>query len=154
MRSRANIVRDIHKIYTHGDSLGALRFGGNLPSTGDMVIIHLAMRECRKYNVGGLQLFSILLGAADLEKLVGFISYDAFSSIYGKQDSSNSIKLLFRKGLLERVPFPDTFSHIKRRVKCYKVSDKGHHCIRAFKDTFALYQREVRRAKVSSMEGL
>lgn len=152
MRKRAVIVKNIHRVYTKGDSFGALRFGEFSPCSGDLVAIQLACHACSAFGVSGLQQISNLMGAADIERKIGFVSYDAFSPIYGKQVSANNIKALCNKGLIERVPFPETFSHIKRRVKCYKVSDKGHKCLRLFRDTYNLYQREVKRAKVSNAE--
>lgn len=153
-RTRANIVKDIHRLYTYGNSFGALQFGKFSPYAGDLIALQLGLKQCRSYGIAGIQVMGILLGAADVERKIGFISYELFAPIYGKQQSANVIRKLLKRGLLERVPFPETFSHIKRRVKCYKVSEKGHKCLRLFRDTYNLYQREVKRAKVSNAEGL
>lgn len=153
-RSRRTIVKNIHRVYTYGDFLGALSFGGKIPRSGDFICIQLAIRECNKMKAGGLLYIGVLFAALEVEKKTGFITYKILEQVYGKAMSSKVIAHLFNVGLLERVPFPETFSHIKRRVKCYKVSDKGHKCIRLFRDTYNLYQREVRRAKVNSAEGL
>lgn len=153
-RSRRSIVKNIHRVYTYKDFLGALSFGGKIPRSGDFICLQLAIRECNKMQAGGLLYIGVLFAALEVENKTGFITYHILEQVYGKSMSSQVIAHLYKAGLLERVPFPETFSHIKRRVKCYQVSDKGHKCLRLFRDTYNLYQREVKRAKVSNAEGL
>jgi len=152
MRKRAAIVRDIHKVYTKGDSFGALSFGGKMPRSGDLLALQLAVKACGAYNVEGLTLLAALAAAKDIETKVGFVTYEVLKPIYGKSFSAQLVKKLFLRGLFVKIPFPETFSHIKRRVNCYQVSDKGHDCLRLFRDTFNSYQREVKRAKIKGAE--
>ena len=125
-RKRAAIVRDIHRVFTHRDSFGALSFGGVLPRSGDLIAIQLSIRACDYYGAGSLVFIGFLFAALDVERKIGFSTYELFLPIYGKCYSAKIINELHTRGLLERVPFPETFSHIKRRVKCYNVSEKGH----------------------------
>lgn len=154
MRKRATVVKTIHKVFTYGDTFGALSFGKFSPYAGDLLAIQLACSACRVHGIEGLQLMGCLLGALDVERKIGFFTYDLYAGIYTKANSCKIMRKLYGEGLIERVPFPETFSHIKRRVKCYRVSEKGHKCLRLFRDTYNLYQREVKRAKVNNAEGL
>lgn len=154
MRKRASVVSNIHKVFTYGDTFGALRFGKFSPYAGDLLAIQLACHACGVHGISGIQQVGCLLGALDVEQKIGFFTYDLYATIYTKANSCKMMRKLYDERLIERVPFPETFSHIKRRVKCYKISDKGHKCLRLFRDTYNLYQREVKRAKVDNMEGL
>ncbi len=153
-RKRSSIIRDIHKCYSNGDSFGALRFSKHSPYAGDMVLMMLAVRECESLGAGGLTFLSALMAANDIEMKIGFFGYDVFLPIYGKSFSAQLIMKLYKRGLIEAAPFPDTFSHILRRKRVYRLSDKGRKCLRLFRDTFNQYQREVKRAKIKAIEGI
>ena len=151
VRSRKSIVRSIHTVYTFGDVLGALRFGGKLPCSGDLVCLQLAIKECDKWGAGGLLYIAVLMAAADVERKTGFITYTILAKVYGKSYSSQILHKLKERELIEAATFPDTFSHILRRKKVYKISDKGRKCLRLFSDVFNMYQREVKRAKIKGV---
>lgn len=150
-RSRKSIVRNIHSIYTFGDILGALRFGGKLPCSGDLVCLQLAISECEKLGAGGLLFIAVLCAASEVERKTGFITYKILESVYGKSYSSQVLMKLVKRGLLEPAPFPDTFSHILRHKRVFRISDKGRKCLRLFADVFNMYQREVKRAKTANV---
>ena len=150
---RATIVKNIHQVYTYKDFLPALSFGEVLPRSGDFVIIQLALRAIHKqYGLRGLNRLAILFAASELERKTGFITYRVLCPVYPYQEGANHIARLVELGLLERTEFPNTFSHIVRKVKVYKLSEKGHSCLRLFRDTYNSYQREVKRAKIKGAE--
>lgn len=149
---RSSVVKNIHKVFSHGDSFAALRFGGKLPLSGDMVCLHLACVEVgRAYGVYSLSFIAALQCAKDYEHKIGFITYKALIGMFERGESSRIIMKLVRAGLLEVTHTPDTYSHILRRVRCYKLTDKGRKCLRLFSDVFNLYQREVKRAKIKGV---
>ena len=150
-RSRKSIVRNIHTVYTYGDVLGALRFGGKLPSSGDLVCLQLAISECEKQGAGGLLYIAVLCAASEVERKTGFVTYKILENMYGKSYSSQVLMKLVKRGLLEPAPFPDTFSHILRKKRVFRISDKGRKCLRLFSDVFNMYQREVKRAKTANV---
>ena len=134
-------------------SFGALSFGGLLPRSGDILLLKLTMAELeRKGYFSGFLYLSILLAAAEVEKKTGFINYRLLVPFYEKCVSARYIGEMRDNGYLTEIPFPDTFSHILRRSKCYKLSEKGHSCLRLFRDTYNSYQREVKRAKIKGAE--
>lgn len=149
---RATVVKNIHKVYTHGDFFAALRFSGNLPYSGDLMCLQLALTECnRAYKVRGLAFMAVLVAASEVERKTGFITYKVLSPMFKTSESCRYVAALLRLGLLEPAPFPDTFSHILRKKRVFRISDKGRKCLRLFSDVFNMYQREVKRAKVKGV---
>ena len=151
MRKRHLVVRDIHRVMNDGGLFSRLSFGGKMPCSGDLLAIQLAVHECDKFKAGGLVYMAALFAAAEIERKTGFINYAVFLPVFGGSYSSQILKKLCSRGLLERVPFPDTFSHLMKKKTCYKLSEDGRKCLRLFSDTFNMYQREVKRAKIKGV---
>jgi len=152
---RATVVKNIHKIYSYENLLPALSFTGVLPRSGDLLAIQMSLATLERSGyICGLLYIVILFAASEVERKTGFITYNILQPMYSKSMSAKYMGWLRDKGYLEETTFPDTFSHIVRRKRVYRISEKGRKCLRLFRDTYNEYQREVKRAKVSSMEGL
>ena len=155
-RGRRSIVKDIHRVYSYGNPLAALPFGGNNWRGADIFILHMLFQHLQPMvGFEGLTYWAALLCVNDWDNAGIPVTSRALEGALSLPVSRLVIKRVKKLGMIEKHPYPATYSHIpERAVYCYKLTDKGHEAVRLFNTELKRAYAIGKQYKLSYLEQL
>ena len=154
-KGRRQRVRAVKQIYNDGNFLPALGFSGEFWRAGDLVALLIANKHFgAEYGLNGLYVLSIIHAADEMERKLGFFSFNLLDDVFGYANSYLYCKRLDRRGFFCPRPFPLDITHITRQRKVYVLSDKGKEALKYFRAEYMKHQQLSKKARLKMMESL